>query len=249
MGKTKIFLLNDHKTGFNLTKKTINIINKIYCCNINIQTFYLFWNNNIENNKYIVLIRDPKEIIISGYLYHKKCNEKWAITKNGYYYDYWVENHFTKESIKENENYLRYPKNFSNPLPYQDKLKSLPQTKGIIKEMNSVAYLTIMGLYNLKHIGTKNTYILKYEDLVFDHDKTIESLCSFLNINYDKTQQIIKESVKNNLVYIKNHGKSLNHSTNIDVKFNRYLEFWNDEIQKEFDKLFPIDLMQKLGYE
>ena len=83
----KIILLNDHKTGYILTKSNlVPLINRTASLNIEVKTFYLFWNNHIneKNHKYIVVVRNPKEIIISGYLYHKKCKETWAINKNGY---------------------------------------------------------------------------------------------------------------------------------------------------------------------
>ena len=243
-----IYLLNDHKTGFNLSNKTISIINKYSKKKIISRTFFLFWNYYHENNKYIVLIRNPKEIICSGYLYHKKCKENWAVEKNGDYYSYWKERHFTKGSLIKNKNFLHFAKSFSNPIPYQEKLNNISEEEGIIKEMNCVAYLTIRGMYNLNHYYKKNVYILKYEDLVFNHNETIKKLCEFIGIDDSLINDIIDLSIKNNLMYQKNESKLTDHCTNINLCENRYKKFWNNRIDKEFFKLFPKDIMEKLKY-
>jgi len=88
------------------------------------------------------LVRNPKEIICSGYLYHKKCKEKWAIKKNGNYYSYWKDNHFTKESLVENKKYLDFAKSFSNAIPYQKKLQNLSLNGGIIISIPIVVFNT-----------------------------------------------------------------------------------------------------------
>tara|TARA_A100001015_G_scaffold321314_1_gene451413 strand:- start:656 stop:1405 length:750 start_codon:yes stop_codon:yes gene_type:complete len=243
-----IYLLNDHKTGFNITNTIVGIINKTAKQQIKTRTFYLFWNNYQKNNKYIILVRNPKEIICSGYLYHKKkCKESWSLIKNGYYYGYW-ENHFPKQSLVENKKYLDFAKSFSNPIPYQKKLQDLSLNEGMITEMNNVGYLTITGMYNLIHYGKKNVYLLKYEDLVFNHDETITKLCEFIGLSQAEIKNILKLSIKHNLIYQKNNNKITNHTTNKDVNPNRYLKYWNDKIDTEFNKLFPDDIMEKFGY-
>ena len=248
MESKHIYLLNDHKTGFSLTNKLTDKINKYSNKNINVRTFYLFWNDYNENNKYIIITRNPKEIICSGYLYHKKCKEHWAITKDGDYYDYWKYKHFTKESVEKNKNYIDYPLSFSKPISYQNKLNNLSQTEGIITEMNSAAYLTIKGMYNLVHYNKKNVLVLKYEDLVFNHDESVRKMCSFIGLNETVTENILNVSIEDNLIYQKKEKKLTTHTTNTDVDPNRYQKFWNNEIDTEFKKIFPSDIMEKLGY-
>ena len=53
--------------------------------------------------------------------------------------------------VKNNE-YMRFARSFSSPMSYQNKLRLLPQEEGIILEMNTVAKLTITGMYNLSLI-------------------------------------------------------------------------------------------------
>ena len=44
---------------------------------------------------------------------------------------------------------------------------------------------------------------------------------------------------KNNLLYLKKQNKLPNHTTNKEIQKNRYLNYWNNNIEKEFKKLYP----------
>ena len=178
----KNILISDHKTGHTLSRLYTKIINTYFENKIEFRYCYLFWNFYNQNEKYIVLIRDPREIIISGYLYHKRCTEIWCINKNGNYYEGWNKDHFLKEEMVKNDEYMRFARSFSSPMSYQNKLRLLPQEEGIILEMNTVAKLTIIGMYNLIHYGKKNVITIKLEDLTFDFDNSIEKLCKFYDI-------------------------------------------------------------------
>jgi len=247
--KTRVFLLNDHKTGFKLTRKIAGIINQHLKPNIKVRSFYLFWNHYKKSDKYILVVRHPKEIIISGYLYHKKCSEKWLLKKGGYYYGKWEEYHFDAKEIAKNKRHLDKAKTFCQPIPYQEKLNSLPQNEGIIYEMNAVSKLTIEGMYNLDHYDKSNTLVVKFEDLIFNHDETIRGMCNFLEINKWYTRNIIKESCRHNLLNQKKKNQITSHATNVNVDKDRYKQYWNETLEAEFNRLFPSDVLSKLGYE
>jgi len=237
---SQIFWLTDHKTGTTLSGKIMGLINR----NIKSKVFYLFQKDYSPKNKYIVIIRNPKEIIISGYLYHKNCREEWTYEKNGFYYKGHITNMFTQESIKENEKNIELAKKFSSPISYKEKLNSISQTDGIKLEMNSAAYLTIIGMYNLPYYGKNNCLYIKLEEVMFNHDITIRKICKFLNVN--NTEQVINNCKKHNVKILTN---PLEHSTNKNYETERYKKFWNDEIESEFVKLFPKDIMEKFNYK
>ena len=253
----KINFLMGHKVGITISHILMYIITNETNKQIEFNSKPFFITQYVNTSqKNIIMVRNPKEIIISGYLYHKKCgnNDKWALHKYGLYYNL--------ESIKQLENnnlppdlkkiclqYFKESTKFSIPIPYQDKLNNLNLIEGIKKEMNSVAYQTIHGMYNLKNIDNENVFILKFEDLIYNHDNTIKKLCQFLNIKNSITENIIKKSLNHNLIHLKNNNKILRHSTNKSVKKNRYLDYWNNELEEEFNKLFPKDVMKKFGYE
>ena len=256
-----ISLLNDHKVGTQLTYKIVEILNSSLgvSSRIIINTFYLFHQTYNEEDKYITVIRHPKEIIISGYLYHKICNEEWAVRVGGDYYTLLKRLNFPNKALmlEKHKDYINQAAQFSQPKSYQKKLNELSQEAGIIYEMNSLSKLTIDGMYNLPQYGKPNNFILKFEDLVFNHDKVIEDLCIFLNIDKEKIENIVTRCKSHNLLSGGNplfHGKITStveqsvHITNKKLQKNRYKEFWSDNIEKEFIRLFPNDILSKFGY-
>ena len=245
----KNVLISDHKTGHTLSRLYTKIINKYFENKIEFRYCYLFWNFYNQDEKYIVLIRDPREIIISGYLYHKRCTEIWCINKNGNYYDGWNKHHFLKEEMIKNDRYMREARFFSSKMSYQNKLRLLPQEEGIILEMNTVAKLTIIGMYNLIHYGKKNVITINLDDLTFDFDNSIEKICKFYNIEENFIEKIKNAISEHNLFHYKKKNNSLPWiTTNKDLIDKRYKKYWTEKIQKEFEKLFPKDILNKFNF-
>lgn len=241
MGNT--YLLVDHKTGSQLCWKLLHIINKYLDNPIKVKIFYLYHNDWNPNDKYILFTRNPKEIIISGYLYHKgQCKEKWACNRKGDYYENHIPKCISHKAAKEQSKYVEMGKHFSDKNSYKNILNSLEQSQGIIHEMKNVAYLTITGMYNLNHFGKTNVKIIKFEDLSFNFKKTITELLDY--IPSKNKAKLLQE-----VVHLDFANTSItNHTTNKNKDKERYKKYWNPEIETEFTKLFPSDLMEKTGY-
>jgi len=259
----KTILLIDHKVGYLATRMLCYILSPYI--EIERKSHFLFQQDYQPDNKYIMTIRHPKEIIISGYLYHKRltiekgskvCEEPWAQGVRGWYYEngvnfkdgMYVAGIYTQDLIVKHANYLDMASNFSDPISYTDKLKSLPTEEGIIYEMKSVARLTIDGMYQLEHYLKPNTFTLKLEDLIFDHDNTVMKLCRFLDIDNIHLSKIIEQSREHNLLVLKSKSIDSPHATNKKVKRNRYKDHWNDNIESEFLSIYPKDILSKFAY-
>ena len=124
------------------------------------------------------MIRNPKEIIISGYLYNKTVKDKelWCrektTTHNNFFYNYNnIKNKNKDKEIIKNYKYFIKALNFSNPIPYQTKLNKLNQIDGIIYEMNNVAHNTIMGMYLLEHFNKPNTFFSYQNDVEYHQNR------------------------------------------------------------------------------
>jgi len=176
--KQKLIFLSDHKCGFHLLQYLYKIISKFKLEKYNpiLRRFFIFWDNEYnQNDKYIIVIRNPKEVIISGYLYHKnQCKnftkyEKWSRDKNYSFYYYYINS--LPKKIRNNPKYQKYFKigaSFSKNKPYIDILNDLPIEEGIIYEMKNASMLAINGMINLtQYYGKKNVLVIKYEDFEF----------------------------------------------------------------------------------
>ena len=105
---------------------------------------------------------------------------------------------------------------------------------------------------NLKHFNylkNNNIFLLRLEDLIFNHDNIMLELLSFLNINKNKIDKIINESKKHNILNLKKNI-ILGHTTNKNITKNRYLKYWNNTIENEYNKQFGKynNLIKKLNY-
>lgn len=281
-------LIVDHKAGYTLSKKFVEIFNneldypkfvknyydsrntnnykyksigKIFYQIVNnifikkiffnkfleLKHFYIFNNINKKSEKYIAIIRDPREVIISGYLYHKnniKCKEDWSINRNVNYFDFWLCN-IDQKQFKNNIEFYNHAQKFSAMSTYQNKLNSMNTTKGIIYEMNNVAYITLKGFLNFKFFKNKNVKIVKFEDLIYNSEETISEICKYLNVDEFKKKKILKKMKKHCLLNINNDLPI--HVTNLDLSKDRYKRYWNRKINKEFNLLFP-SILNKLNY-
>lgn len=251
----KVSVLCDHKTGFMLASKLIKIFNELQCkdkkknrIQLERKVFFHFWNQYKPRQKAVVIIRDPREVVISGYLYHKKCNETWAIRSNTNYYGPWIK-HFRKSEVRRKKNLIEFGR-FSKEESYQDKLNRLSEEDGIIYEMENPAYLTISGMYKYAHFGKEGVHTIKLEDLMFDSQETLSRLLDFLEIK-DSTQRssFLEKSQKHNILRMKHSHALDTHITNKEANPRRYTKFWTKRVSERFNTLFPNDLLSRLGYE
>ena len=205
------------------------------------RTFFSFWNFNSEKDKYVIFVRDPRDIIISGYLYHKNtCKENWCITQNANYFEDW-EHLFSEESKLLNKEILNKGKSFSKVESYQSKLNKMSVEDGIIFEMQNVAYLTIMGIYNFKYSNNKNVLKIFNEDLTFNFENTLTKILDFFG--FKNKVEILKKCEILKLENLIN--KNNIHVTNLNLQKDRYTKYWNSRIQKKFEETFPSDLLSK----
>ena len=110
MGKTKWKLLQLFEKKCNLTW--------------NVDGFYSHKKNDTT---YVHVIRNPIDMIVSGYLYHKKCIEKWTQT--------------TKLDK------TRFPPNFALYEPYCKYLNNVDENKGLIMEINRSLFSTSNNMF------------------------------------------------------------------------------------------------------
>jgi len=210
-----------------------------------VRFFYLFWQDYNIFHKYIICIRDPREIIISGYLYHKQCQEIWAINNNYNYYHGWKENHFRDKDLRKNKEYINFCNLFSKDISYKEKLLGLDVHDGLIHEMNHVAFLTLTGMGKFNFIEKSNVFILKMENILTNFEQSFQSLLDFLKIQENKRLAIYDKVSRFNLK--RNSSIKLNLITNKNLNIDRYKVFFNKKINSIFINKYEY-LLKKYNY-
>ena len=121
------------------------------------------------------IIRDPRDIIVSGYLYHKRTTESWANTRTSidYHKDLTYPNvpkPLIHESIEDKMDYIKR----NNNLTYKENLCSLDQNSGLIFEMDGYSKITINSM--LKFPDIPNIITIKLEDFESDFQNTLTKI-------------------------------------------------------------------------
>lgn len=176
------------------------------------------------------IIRHPYEIICSGYLYHKACNESWCV------------------DVKQRTEAQHKKYNFGG-LSYQQILNSLDQSCGISIEILGRSYDAIMDMYNWDYSDERFLNI-KFEDFSADFEGTIINLCTQFNIVDDLPNSSLLNKLKRCNVdgWSKAERRRNMHITNISGG-ERWPTMLGDHHFKIIQEKYPPDLLQKIGYD
>ncbi len=167
--------------------------------------------------KGVHLIRNPYEVVVSGYRYHLITREKWC----------------------------RIPKRERlGGKTYQEYLNSLSPDEGITFEMIHVAYSTINSMYRWDY-ADERFLNLRLEDFLENFDKALEKTLRFLSFSEADVVALLQRCQKFKKGVAVDKG---GHITNKSSKVYTYREYFKPHHYILFDRLFPGDLMQKLGY-
>jgi hypothetical protein len=229
-----MIILTDHKCGSSLMYKLMTILKE---CNqeCKLENFYLWRLQNDPSEQYLLVERNPREIIVSGYLYHKVAsptNESWI--HGGDYYNNWV-NTFDKEDIVKYKDALELGTiNFD----YQSEINKLSIEDGLLFEMDYIGRLTIVGLNLMKRFikNKKNVLTIDLENLMFNYNQTLESIISFFKLEKYKNIILSKMS-KYNLLLKGDIIHNDNHLTNKQLIKDRYKKYWTDKCETKLKKI------------
>lgn len=169
------------------------------------------------------MVRDPRDIVISGYFYHLWTKEEWA----------------------------NIPQERYGNVSYQTYLNALPQSEGLIAEMNRFA-LEYSDLRDMTcwDYDNPNFLELKYEETLNDEEETFRRLFSHYGFNAEAIEdglRIADEiSFKNYKKKIEKNKKQKSHLRS--GKTGEWRDLF-DESHKEHCKALMGDALIQLGYE
>lgn len=173
-------------------------------------------------------IRDPRDLIVSGYYYHKLGTEKWCKIVNPKESDWEVVNGSIPKGMSEGHSYTSY-------------LNGLSKEEGMLAEID----------FRKKHFDSMRRWpmddqrikLFYYEDLIGNEVKIFKEIFKFYRLSWSEQrlalQAVRRFSVKNQI------GKS--------VHIRKYVSGqWKEEFTPRVKKLFDCqynDIIARYGYE
>ncbi len=149
----------------------------------------VFWPGRkiFDNASIIHLIRHPKDIVISGYFYHKKGSELWNREPIKYQPLYRLQ--FEMDAIY-NEQEKRM---LNSETTYQQLLEFLPLEKGLMTEMVWVKFMH--GFNPLPYYQTPSIPTFRFENIVADPVKEIEAICRHWQLTEEEVEYYCKRAI------------------------------------------------------
>ncbi|MEX2400249.1 MAG: sulfotransferase domain-containing protein [Rhodothermales bacterium] len=194
----------------------------------------------------IHLVRDPRDVIVSGYLYHKRCNEPWCRNTD---FDWSDPLNYPIVPRSQDHRPLEWKKNYLNSLngrSYQENLRSLAQEDGLLFEMDHYASWTIRQMESWDY-SRPDTLELKFEDIMTDFEASFASM--FAHVGFNKIQTDFASSVAITEDISRMTDKEIMMNNHISARStSKWSRYFTPKLKDEFKARFP-DTLQRLGYE
>jgi hypothetical protein len=197
-----------------------------------------------SGNKGIRIIRDPRDVIVSGFLYHQRCTEKWCINSNfsdprhPFPQVPWpldTADLLTKE---------RYVASLGG-LSYQEKIRSLCKEEGLIFEMEGFAKITIDEMISWKE--NEAVLTIKMEDLIADFDRQFEKIFRWFGIGEVDIAACLEIAVAHDMNRMEEREIASNPHISTG-KLKKWEEYFTPNVWQAYKERFA-DAHTKLGYE
>jgi hypothetical protein len=166
------------------------------------------------------MIRDPRDIIISGMHYHKKGTEKW----------------------------LNIPRKEFGGKSYYEKINELDNTNAIIFEMHNTSRKVIKKMMSWDY-NHPDFLELKYEEVITNQEYWFDKIFRHYGFSGDSLNKAISIALENSLTFKKGKPDVKRKSAHIHSGIPRQWEAsFNKRLIDEFNQLFGGSLA-KLGYD
>jgi Sulfotransferase domain len=134
------------------------------------------------------VIRDPRDIIVSGYHYHRQTTEKWCINTD---FSTTPPIRFPKvpysQEHRSEEWKIKYLESLGG-ISYQENLLRMSQQQGLMFEMNNYGAWTIESMKDWNY-GMGNILEIRFENLTNRYDDTFRRI--FDHIGFSKSESAV----------------------------------------------------------
>ena len=257
----KILLVNHHKVGSALTWKIFEPLSLRMAWNIrNIhgiaelpprETDVIQLMHGIVSSEFPVsefrtvrFIRDPRDVIVSGFLYHKRCSEEWCTNLPSGYSDLlypkvpWPLQHLPQDERKKWVDLL-------DGRSYQQNLLESGQEDGLIFEMKGYAKITIESMINW--IEEPGILTVRLEDFASDFESTISEIFDWIGLEEGIKQREIDLAKVHDISRMSDEQiRSDSHISGPEI--TKWKSYFNEELELIYCDLFG-EAHKKLGYQ
>ncbi len=183
--------------------------------------------NRFEDVRVVHIIRDPRDLLISGYYYHKRATEEWCTYLNPTGEDWAVVNGAVPSTLPPNTSFSDY-------------LHEVSLEEGLLAEME----------FRSKHFETMNNWpvndprvlTVKYEDILGNEKDTLKRIYKFYGFAPQTrwaagfyADRYSFDSQRRHETHIRN------------PKFGQWKELFTPGLEQEFQNRFGA-LLEKYGY-
>jgi hypothetical protein len=191
-------------------------------------------------------VRDPRDIIVSGYLYHRRTKEKWCINTDL----------STKAPIKfprvpfsqehRSEDWkIEYLESLDNK-SYQANLLDMNQRDGLLFEINHYGGWTVENMVDWDY-GNSNILEVKFEDMMKNYDQTFQNI--FSHIGLSPSQHAIARDIAAKHDLGRKSEKEINNMKHVSSReSSKWQEYFEDVHKQVFQDKFG-DILVRLNYE
>ena len=255
-----IFLLTHHKVGTKLTRSVFRdlarkrgwkfcglkgLVREIPKNTDVIQLIHGMVGEGVigEEHRGVRIIRDPRDVIVSGYLYHQRCDELWCL--NADFTD--PERRFPQvpwpldgAALGQRESFVE----LLGGVSYQENLHRRGDEGGLVFEMDGYAGITIQQM--VEWGGMENVLTIKMEDMMNDYDASFERIFRWLNFEEEIIRDCVEIAGTHDMNRMTEEEIASHHHISTG-KLRKWEAFFTDEVRAAYSTRFG-DAHLRLGY-
>ena len=185
-------------------------------------------------HKGIHIIRDPRDIIVSGYLYHLRCSEPWCINTDldpsGDLVFPKVPTFMSMATRDEQVEYL----NSLNKMSYQENLNARDRDEGLLYEMERFGQWTINCMRTWDYTQ-ENVMELKFEDLLANYQDSFAAIFAWLDFSPKQTAFAVEIAGLEDFNKMSNTQKLANPHIS-SPRISKWAEYFTDGAQNTIQR-------------
>ena len=189
--------------------------------------------------------RDPRDVVVSGYLYHLKTDEAWCRARAGEHPDpyAWPAIPMVCEHLPDTwkDTYLADLGGRS----YQEVLSELSTEDGLIWEMERASAWSISSMLDWDY-GLDNVLELKLEELVGEFDESFRKIFRHLGFSEQLTGALLAQIQPENIANMSD-DEIAGHQHINSRTLSKWETYFDERVSRRFDELFP-GAARRLGY-